>query len=51
MLPQTSFFGGQPPLSQKIGYPLVILLAAFFAVFTVCLFQIDRWVLPFVSSC
>lgn len=39
-----NFFGGTHPLSEKIGYPLVILLAALFTVITVTLVQIDkRW--------
>ncbi|DBA97618.1 TPA: hypothetical protein ACH3X3_012521 [Trebouxia sp. C0006] len=39
---KSSFFGGEAPLSQKVGYPLVIGLAAFFTILTVTLVQIDR---------
>ena len=39
---KSSFFGGVPPLSQKVGYPLVCLLALFFTVFTIILVQIDK---------
>lgn len=39
---KTSFFDGQPPLSQKVGYPLIIGLSAFFTILTITLIQIDR---------
>ena len=39
---KSSFFGGEAPLSQKVGYPVVIGLAAFFTILTVTLVQIDR---------
>lgn len=39
---KSSFFGGEAPLSQKVGYPLVCLLAVFFTFFTIILVQIDK---------
>lgn len=37
-----SFFGDSHPLSQKIGYPLVIGLSIFFTILTIAFVQIDR---------
>ena len=39
---KTSFFGDGAPLSQAVGYPLVIGVAALFVVLTVGLFWLDR---------
>ena len=39
---KTSFFGGGAPLSQAVGYPLVIGVAAAFVLLTVGLFWLDR---------
>ena len=39
---KTSFFGDGAPLSQAVGYPLVIGVAAGFVLFTVALFWLDR---------
>lgn len=39
---QTQIFADGPPLSQAIGYPLVLGIAAAFVVLTVSLFWLDR---------
>mmetsp|Transcript_33576 Transcript_33576/g.85923 ORF Transcript_33576/g.85923 Transcript_33576/m.85923 type:complete len:695 (+) Transcript_33576:42-2126(+) len=39
---ETSFFGGEPPLSQGMGYGIVLGFGAFFSVFTTALVILDR---------
>lgn len=37
-----SFFGGEAPLSQAIGYLVVLGFGLFFSVFTSCIMQADK---------
>jgi hypothetical protein len=38
----TSYFGSQPPLSQTIGYLVVIGFGALFSVFTTAVVYVDK---------
>jgi hypothetical protein len=43
---QTSFFGGEPPLSQAIGYLVVLGFGALFSIFTTLLVMLDKYFMP-----
>jgi hypothetical protein len=40
---QESFFGGEPPLSEGVGYLVVLGFGALFSVLTTCLVYINRY--------
>lgn len=40
---QDSFFGGNPPLSEGIGYFVVLGFGAFFSVFTTILVYLNKY--------
>jgi hypothetical protein len=40
---QESFFGGEPPLSEGIGYLVVLGFGALFSVFTTCIVLINKY--------
>lgn len=40
---QDSFFGGNPPLSEGIGYLVVLGFGAFFSVFTTVLVYMNKY--------
>ena len=39
----TSFFGGQPPLSEAVGYVVVLGFGALFSIFTTLLVMLDKY--------
>jgi hypothetical protein len=40
---QESMFGGEPPLSEGIGYLVVLGFGALFSVFTTCIVLINKY--------